>query len=187
MLLFNKAAPAVPIWAGGPVTAPPVVSFWDGGVFWLQLDRFPLFVAWADGTVVRRVPKPDSDRWIYTSEREDGSAWRYKGDVLRLCRADPAEITRLVTEIKNAGWFDPSVQCNVLMVDGPTLETTVWLGGKRQTRIYYGREEWEAEDMNVQGYGAYVRMWKRVKTAIGAVPLTEVGDYSGYPPLERPR
>lgn len=162
--------------AQGPAAGPPelVVEVWDVGIPMLRVAPFPLFAAWSDGMVVRRV----DDRSM-------------RGQV-------PADrIVALADAVDAAGFFDPPMEHGLVFPDGPMQVIRARSRGRERVLRHYGREDASLRQ-HIDGIGPdavpsrqdaerFVRMWAQVLAAVDAVTLPSVEEYDGSRTLTFPQ
>jgi hypothetical protein len=171
----------------------PILSFWDNGIDMLKVEPYPLFVAWEDGTILRRVEDTKAREWYRSGRREDGSIVRRDDGKLKLFHADPADIKKLMADVDAAGWYKPLKDLyfpsGIFFPEGPLLRISVSYKDHKRVFDYHGRDDWNGRNTDSDRQpeiDAFVAMWNKVLAAMAAVPMTEIGDYDGKPAVKEP-
>jgi len=171
----------------------PILSFWDNGIDMLKVEPYPLFVAWEDGTILRRVEDTKAREWYRSGRREDGSVVRRDGGQLKLFHADGEDIKKMMAEVDAAGWYKPLKDLyypsGIFFPEGPLLRISVSYKDHKRVFDYHGRDDWNGRSADADRQpeiDAFVTMWNRVLAAMAAVPITEIGDYDGKPAVKAP-
>jgi hypothetical protein len=148
---------------GREVTRPEtVVEVWDASMSLLNAGPEPLFVAWSDGMIARRI-----------------DAGLVCGSVA------PVQIEGLLRAVETAGFFDPPLEFGLVFPDGPMQVIRARSGGRERVLRHYGREDATLRQYldeigpdafpTRQDAEGFVAMWGRVLEAIdAAAPSTSL-------------
>ena len=141
----------------------------------LGIKPYLVRAVWKDGTVLRRDEGPATGP-----------------GKLRIGRADPAAVARLLADCDAAGFYDPPVRFAVF-VDGPERRICLRDGGRRQVLAYHDRDQWEQPDALGWGSGPgryemarFVRLWRQGRAGIDALKPADPKVYGGPVLLDYP-
>ena len=159
-------------------TGEPAICLWDGGIYMLGIKPYVVFAVWKDGTVLRR---------------DEGQA--AEPGKLRIGRADPAAVARLLADCDAAGFYDPPVR-HAVLVDGPERRICLRDGTRRQILAYHDRDEWVQLDAldpatswlcpGRYEMARFVRLWRQASAGIDALKPAGLIEYVGPVLLEYP-
>lgn len=171
--LANSATPAAGISGARDLAepaTPPLLAYWDGGVYLLNIPPTLVVAVWDDGTI---------------EARRDGQ--------FLMGIVSPAEVAALTQVVKESGFCDEGLLTTVLVPDGPTLAITIATADCRVTRFYHGRDDWALDGLTQTSVPSrreverFIAAWKRMRQAIDTLAPAATTPRPGATRLQYPR